>query len=225
LSTRISRRRLAKLAGLSGHIEGQKMRAFAFASLAAGILAAAPIAASAKTIMVQLSIPLSAGGLNRAFPSDPFPGFDPSLGTLMDATLSLTGPLTWITAPGSGNENSATLRVVLSGPIPASQTFIGSPGVASQINIDLNGEVSSIGSGTQTELLSLSDSAKGGRLSRTLLEGTVTYVFTPLLGSAPPPAPGAIPEPSTWTMMLMGFASLGYAAWQRKAAMNRKLRR
>jgi PEP-CTERM motif len=33
----------------------------------------------------------------------------------------------------------------------------------------------------------------------------------------------AAPEPSTWAMMLVGFAGLGYAAWQRKAAINRKL--
>jgi PEP-CTERM motif len=37
--------------------------------------------------------------------------------------------------------------------------------------------------------------------------------------ASPPP----VPEPSTWAMMLVGFATLGYAAWQRKAAINRKL--
>jgi hypothetical protein len=60
-------------------------------------------------------------------------------------------------------------------------------------------------------------------MGRTVLEGPVSYLFTPssLLGSAPPrppPSPSAIPEPSTWAMMLMGFAGLGYAALRRKAA-------
>jgi uncharacterized membrane protein len=38
--------------------------------------------------------------------------------------------------------------------------------------------------------------------------------------SPPPPPPSTIPEPSTWTMMLIGFAGLGYAGWraQRKTA-------
>jgi hypothetical protein len=31
------------------------------------------------------------------------------------------------------------------------------------------------------------------------------------------------PEPSTWAMMLVGFAGLGYAALRRKGAINRKL--
>jgi PEP-CTERM motif len=98
---------------------------------------------------------------------------------------------------------------------------VGSAGVVNQIEIDLSGTTSSIGSGSQNEIFSLSDGANGGGVSRTILEGAVTYDFTPLLGSAPPkppPAPGAIPEPSTWAMMLVGFAGLGYAALRRKGA-------
>jgi hypothetical protein len=34
------------------------------------------------------------------------------------------------------------------------------------------------------------------------------------IGVVPPPLP--IPEPSTWAMMLLGFAGLGYAAVRRK---------
>ena len=29
---------------------------------------------------------------------------------------------------------------------------------------------------------------------------------------------GAVPEPSTWAMMLIGFAGLGFMGWRRKAA-------
>jgi hypothetical protein len=35
------------------------------------------------------------------------------------------------------------------------------------------------------------------------LQGTVTYDFTPAVSS--------VPEPSTWAMMLLGFAGLGFA--------------
>jgi hypothetical protein len=39
--------------------------------------------------------------------------------------------------------------------------------------------------------------------------------FTVIVGVA---GAGAIPEPSTWALMLMGFAGLGYATFRRKAA-------
>jgi hypothetical protein len=77
------------------------------------------------------------------------------------------------------------------------------------INIDLNGATAgaTIGSGTQTELLVVTDSSDG-TFERTTLGGAVTYNFTPSV------AP--VPEPSTWAMMLLGFVGLGYAAVRRK---------
>jgi hypothetical protein len=47
-----------------------------------------------------------------------------------------------------------------------------------------------------------------GALSGDSLTGQVTYTYTP----------AAVPEPSTWAMMLAGFAGLGYAAIRRKGA-------
>jgi opacity protein-like surface antigen len=39
--------------------------------------------------------------------------------------------------------------------------------------------------------------------------------FTPSL--AAPPDPSAVPEPSTWAMMLLGFGAIGFAARRRRA--------
>jgi hypothetical protein len=186
---------------------GVTMRASAFVALGVGVLAAAPLPASADTKTVQFFIPIEAGSLNRGFPSFSFSGFDPSLGTLTDATLSLTGSLRW-------TSSAATLNLTLTGPITASQILTNPFG--GQVEVDLEGSASRIGSGPQTENLNLNDGAQGSRVFRTFLDGLVTYDYTP---PPPPPsstAPLAAPEPSTWAMMLIGFAGLGYAAVRRK---------
>jgi hypothetical protein len=46
--------------------------------------------------------------------------------------------------------------------------------------------------------------------------GAHADTFTIDVVASPPPA---VPEPSTWAMMLIGFAGLGYAAARRKAAL------
>jgi hypothetical protein len=38
-----------------------------------------------------------------------------------------------------------------------------------------------------------------------------SIVFSDGIGNSPP---GAVPEPSTWAMMLLGFAGLGWAGWR-----------
>ena len=49
------------------------MRAFILGALATGLLAAAPVAASADTIVEDFTIPVAAGTSNGSFVSDPFP--------------------------------------------------------------------------------------------------------------------------------------------------------
>jgi hypothetical protein len=44
---------------------------------------------------------------------------------------------------------------------------------------------------------------------------TLTYTFTSPHGRMPPPST-PVPEPSTWAMMLVGFAGLGLAGWRHR---------
>jgi hypothetical protein len=163
------------------------MRAFACLALAAGVLAVAPISASAATIMESFTIDIS-GDSNQSVLSSMFAGFDPSLGTLTGATVSLTGSTLWTPGPPGPLEPPATLFVGLLSPIRASHVF--SSNEPATIDIDLNGAASgaAIGSGPQQELLNTTDTSNG-TLSPATLDGTVTYTFTPAVPT--------IPEPST----------------------------
>lgn len=44
----------------------------------------------------------------------------------------------------------------------------------------------------------------------------VTPPVTPPIVIPPPPTTGAVPEPSTWAMMMLGFAGIGYMTWRRR---------
>jgi PEP-CTERM motif len=184
------------------------MRGLAFAALAAGVLAIAPLAASAAIITESFTIDIS-GSANQSVLSSMFAGFDPSLGTLTGATVSLTGTTLWTPGPPGPLEPPATLFMGLVSPIPASHVF--SFDEPTTIDIDLNGAASgaAIGSGPQQALLNTTDSSDG-TLSAATLDGVVTYTFTPAVPT--------VPEPSTWAMMLVGFAGLSYAALRRKRA-------
>jgi hypothetical protein len=189
------------------------VRAFAFVALAAAGLATAPIAASAATIMQSITIDIPTGASSDDnFMSSTFAGFDPKTGTLTSAEVSLSGSLTW--TPGSPiGPFGAMLALVLASPIPASQGFMSA--TPETIDIDLNGAAAgfAIGPGPQQERLVASDSSDGGSFTGGgILGGTVTYTFTPAVPT--------VPEPSTWAMMLIGFAGLGYAAFRRKARLS-----
>jgi hypothetical protein len=193
------------------------MRKLALMTLAAGVLAAAPISASAATIVEDFNFFFSQDSSTNANYFSEVAGFDPSLGTLTGATIFLGGSLTWAPAPsGHVQPSLQTLQMVLASPIAASQTFMAFNGADDELDVDMNGagSAASIGSGPQQVLLVVNDTSdgvfvpdgKGGRL-----DGVVTYTFTP--------ATPAVPEASTWAMMLIGFAGLGYAAARRKGVL------
>jgi hypothetical protein len=185
------------------------MRAFALATFAAGILATAPVPASAAQIVRNFTITIS-GSTDQDFDSTQFPKFDQSLGTLTKVNESLTGSATW--SPGDPGE---ILTFILQST-SASQHFSASPtGGDTPIDVGMNGVSVFVqpfeGLGPFVETLTSVQSPGSGTLSRAVLNGTMTYNYTPFVGSP-------VPEPSTWAMMLLGFTGLGYAALKRKGA-------
>ena len=178
------------------------MRAFAFISLTAGILATTPLPASAAKIVENFTIGVS-GEADQHFFSTAFNLFDPSLGTLLSVAESVTGSPTW-TPADSGDQ--LLLVLTLTG---GSQFIFASGGGSQVINVDLSGvggvnDPLFVGVGTTQERLAASESPDVGTLSGELT-GKVTYTYTP------------VPEPSIWAMLLLGFAGLGYATFRHKA--------
>ena len=48
--------------------------------------------------------------------------------------------------------------------------------------------------------------------------GAYSILTSPGIGNSP----SAIPEPSTWAMMLLGFAGLGYAGYRKRKTKNER---
>jgi PEP-CTERM motif len=179
------------------------MRAFSLIMLTAALLATASVPVSAAQIAEDFTISVS-GDSDQHFLSTPFDLFDPSLGTLLSAGEFVTGPLTWDFGDANGTPLFLSLRKT-----DAFQSFTSGANGSQVINVSLNGAAGFqapqfLGPGTTQESLFASGS---GSLSGDLT-GQVVYTYTPAL----------VPEPSTWALMLLGFAGLGYAAVRRKDA-------
>src|SRR6476660_2331019 len=94
----------------------------------------------------------------------------------------------------------------------ARASFSSTSGSGAQaINVNLSGaggvnDPLFVGVGTTQENVAVAQSPGTGTMSGDSLTGEVTYTYTP----------AQVPEPSTWAMMGLGFAGLGYAAIRRK---------
>jgi hypothetical protein len=209
------------------------LRAATFITLAAaGMLIAAPVSATANTQVFNFTVELTGSDgvislLSPAalvFQSSAFPLFDPKLGTLNSVSEVVTGSATWTTgrkfelSGGQSGASGATLTVSGDIAVQILKSFTSDPLL---INFDVSGTDSNgadllafIGGGTKTAYLALSGSGVPSQtLSAATLEGTLTYDYTAPVGV---PSSAPVPEPSTWAMMLIGFAGLGYAAVRRK---------
>lgn len=201
--------------------------------LAAVTLIAAPVSAVADTVAFNFTIELTGSGgvisllspSALTFQSSAFSLFDPALGTLSSVSETVSGSLTWTTgrtfelSGGQSGAVGANLKVSDDTAVQTFRSFTSSPQF---IDIDLSGTDSTgadllafIGKGTTTAYFALLGSGTATQtLSAATLTGTLTYDYTP--APAGLPASAAVPEPSTWAMMLVGLAGLGYAAVRRK---------
>ncbi|HEY1862934.1 MAG TPA: hypothetical protein VGG77_04420 [Roseiarcus sp.] len=142
-----------------------------------------------------------------------FPGFDPSLGTLTSVDELVTGKGLW--GPNADEDVLLTMRMERS---LAMERFSATSNNVQMIDISLSGTnlEGFPGPGLIDETLFVTETSAitgqpvfdGVLLFHGALNGTVTYFYTPRLGSA-------IPEPSTWVELLVGFSALGFAGYCR----------
>jgi PEP-CTERM motif len=188
----------------------------------------APTAATPATIVEPFAVPFPFSApilLNFGIQllSTNIQQFNPALGTLNDVQLTLTGSFNWFPFLDSNPAHQLVVSSELGPTFTIFQTFDGVPVTDDTVPVSLNlmGTTTSpltfnIVTGTSfftdqvlLDLFSLSAfpdqvSAIGEPGDQLVsLQGTVTYDYTP--------AVSGVPEPSTWAMMLIGFAGLGFA--------------
>jgi len=191
------------------------VRVAAFLALTVGILAAAVNAASAATVQLDFTMIVSGDTANHEYFSNSYVLFDLRLGTLTEVSQTISGSLTW-TAGADPSELELFSRRLSQ---RSSQTFLSSSSKNPRvIDVDLMSEASDpktlstfTGIGAIVSFFEAWETPRRspGMLSG-MLSGVVTYDYTP--------ATPAVPEPSSWAMMLIGFAGLGYAAARRRGA-------
>jgi hypothetical protein len=192
------------------------MRAMSIAAIATMGIATAPISASAadQIITESFSVTIPGSSVPNAsqpdaqFESTPFPLFADSTGLLESVAFTVTGavkvaslnedPDVLIFLRGQGDTTigfgqavkARTTNVMFSGDDHPTGAYVGSGNI--QVRLTLN-----TSDFPNTDLIE-SDGP---------LDGIVTYTYTQRTLAA-------IPEPSTWAMMLVGFAGLGLAGYR-----------
>jgi hypothetical protein len=177
----------------------------------AAILALGAFAASANaaTIVETFTLPTVDGF--QTVDGSSFAAFDPALGTLDFVTYDITTNALF-SGGGESDENAANYQFLFEGPGggPAGfQTSVIAFGNTSGEEPESLGEGSPsvlavfTGPGLVHPSVDVSHGLGSASVVSTFTSTTVTYTFTPAVPAAP--------EPSTWAMMLIGFAALGYA--------------
>ena len=205
-----------------------RFRTLIAAAAAMFVIAGAPARASLVGATVQ-----SASYFDVSFPP---PAASPTECTIvMCAILDYNGPggptnSPLPTVPVNYVEDNLTLTTVSVGDtqITITNNFagqLGTPGTFTGYVFTFTGAPDitkvEVGSGTSSDFLP----ALPGGLSSTATSITVNVagdnlavgdklVLDVTTGGTPP----TVPEPSTWALMLLGFAGLGFAGWRRTAA-------
>jgi hypothetical protein len=189
-----------------------------------------PTAATPATIVETFSVPFPFNApifLNFGIQllSTNFQQFNPALGTLNDVQVTLTGSFNWFPELDTHPAHQLVVNNAL-GPFTIFQTFLGVPVTDDLVPVtlilmgtttdhfvlDFVTGTSFINDRVDFDLLSLSALpdqiiAVGPNSQIVNLQGTVTYDYTPAVSS--------VPEPSTWAMMLIGFAGIGFVTYRR----------
>jgi len=134
--------------------------------------------------------------------------FEPGPGGGVSGIASVTGSWTEGTTPADATSDVTVVEDTQAGT--ATYVYTGPTGsgwsVQSQFSTSFQASfvINPVGSGpvTTNVAVSLNDFIFGGSGTVTITERSVT----------------STPEPSTWAMMLIGFAALGYAGYRRRTA-------
>jgi hypothetical protein len=142
--------------------------------------------------------------------------FDPGNGGVPSGYLNSTGTTVSVAEPAVefAYSDGGTL---ISVNITSSQIIINDTNIFSVLE-SFNGFTITLADLSFTGLSPVSNTFSG---SYSLGNGTLSFNVDPFFGTANRTAvfdlTAAIPEPSTWAMMLLGFASLGFMAYRRKS--------
>jgi PEP-CTERM motif len=203
------------------------MRAVDLVAIVSGLIAAAPISAAAQTFNFTYTFnnpsPLL-GYINEDGSS--FDQINPAAATLNSITLHAAANATW--SGGAGTDfNEATYTITLGGfhfSMTAEKQGNGGAGAFIDFTDTTPADLSDfIGSGLVPTSVFVSDT--GGTaafISSTFGTESVTYNFTLISSGVPgvpifPASPTLtlpVPEPSTWALMLAGFAGVGFASYR-----------
>ena len=208
------------------------MRAIDFAAIVSGLIAAAPMSAAADTFSFSFTYTFNNPSPLLGYINEDGSSFDeinPAAATLNSITLHAAANATWSGSAGT-DFNEATYTITLGGfhfSMTAEKEGNGSAGAFIDFTDTTPADLSDfIGYGLVPTSVFVADT--GGTaafISSTFETETVTYNFT--LPSAVPGEPifpasptltFSVPEPSTWAMMLVGLAGLGFARLARRAS-------
>jgi hypothetical protein len=199
------------------------MRAMSLAAIAAMGIATASISANAadQIITESFSVTIPGSSVPNAsqpdaqFESTPFPLFAETTGLLESVGFTVTGSVK-VVSLNDEPDIRIFLRDLTAREIGFGQAVnkVGATNLAFSGDVDPPALYIGIGNGQVQVTLNTSDFPDTDLIESVgPLEGVVTYTYTPRTLEA-------VPEPSTWAMMLLGFAALGFAGYRtsRRAA-------
>jgi hypothetical protein len=147
----------------------------------------------------------------------------PATQPILSASVTVNGITQTITAPaffGQLNQSAPNAFNAFSSLSASAQINTESPGFLNSVNASINFLTLPPSLGTELNYFQANDTATGTYA----LQGLMSVGSTPLdttffveyTGLVIADATPAVPEPSTWAMMIIGFCGLGFLAYRRK---------